>query len=89
MRWWEEIRSRVLRHGVGERQIMRETGTHWTTPKKTLTHAEPPEYGRDPERPKPKPEGDRRRMSGSPEQISSGPPFTDPPPLTPSVSSCP
>ena len=54
MQWWEDIRSRVLRHGVSKRQIMRETGIHWTTLKKILTHPEPPEYGRDPERPKPK-----------------------------------
>ena len=50
MQWWEEIRSRVLRHGVSKRQIMRETGIHWTTLKKILAHPERPEYGRDPER---------------------------------------
>lgn len=54
MQWWEEIRNRVLLHGVSQRQIIRETGIHWTTLKKILSHPEPPEYQRNPDRPKPK-----------------------------------
>jgi len=44
MEQWERIRYRVLREGVSKRQILRETGIHWQTLEKMLTHSEPPGY---------------------------------------------
>jgi len=44
MKQWEEIRFRVLRQGVSKRQILRETGMHWTTLEKILAHSQPPGY---------------------------------------------
>ena len=44
MEQWLEIRKRVLREGVSKRQILRETGMHWTTLEKILQHSSPPEY---------------------------------------------
>ena len=44
MEQWSEIRRRVLVEGVSKRQILRETGMHWTTLEKILTHSEPPGY---------------------------------------------
>ena len=41
---WADIRRRVLVEGVSKRQILRETGMHWTTLQKMLTHPEPPGY---------------------------------------------
>ena len=41
---WSEIRRRVLVEGVSRRQILRETGMHWRTLRKMLTHSEPPGY---------------------------------------------
>ena len=46
MEQWLEIRRRVLREGVSKRQILRETGMHWGTLKKILTHPSPPGYRR-------------------------------------------
>ena len=43
---WIEIRRRVLVEGVSKRQILRETGLHWTTLEKVLRHGEPPGYQR-------------------------------------------
>ena len=40
---WAEIRRRVLVDGVSKRQILRETGMHWTTLEKILRHSDPPE----------------------------------------------
>ena len=37
MKQWNEIRHRVLIQGVSKRQILRETGMHWTTLDKILT----------------------------------------------------
>jgi len=54
MHWWSEIRRQVLVEGVSKRQVLRETGLHWTTLEKILTHSEPPGYRRGPERPRPK-----------------------------------
>ena len=54
MQWWESIRHRVLRQGVSKRQIMRDTGIHWTTLQKILEHPEPPGYQQSKPRPKPK-----------------------------------
>jgi lambda repressor-like predicted transcriptional regulator len=42
MQWWSEIRHRVLVEGVSKRQVLRETGLHWSTLEKILTHSEPP-----------------------------------------------
>jgi transposase len=54
MEQWASIRRRVLVEGVSKRQILRETGMHWTTLEKILTHSRPPGYrGRQPrKRPK-------------------------------------
>jgi transposase len=51
---WAEIRRRVLVDGVSKRQILRETGMHWTTLEKILQHSEPPGYRTDTPRAKPK-----------------------------------
>jgi transposase len=51
---WAEIRRRVLVDGVSKRQILRETGMHWTTLEKILRHSEPPGYRADKPRAKPK-----------------------------------
>ena len=53
MQKWTEIRRRVLRDGESIRQIQRETGLHFTTVKRVLTHAAPPPF-RCGERLKPK-----------------------------------
>ena len=39
-----EIRRRVLIEGISKRQILRETGMHWTTLEKILAKSEPPGY---------------------------------------------
>jgi len=54
MEWWSEIRRRVLAEGVSKRQILRETGIHWETLEKVLTHSEPPGYRMDQPRQRPK-----------------------------------
>ena len=63
MEQWAEIRRRVLQEGVSKRQILRETGMHWRTLEKILSHSAPPGYrgrgGR--ERPKLGPYLDRIR----------------------------
>jgi len=46
MEQWAKIRRRVLIDGVSKRQIIRETGMHWQTLDKILTHSEPPGYRR-------------------------------------------
>ena len=51
---WLEIRRRVLAQGVSKRQILRETGMHWTTLEKILAHGDPPGYRARQPRPKPK-----------------------------------
>ena len=53
MEHWCRIRQRVLRDGVSIRQIQRETGLHFETVKKILTHSSPPEFA-CPERSQPK-----------------------------------
>lgn len=64
MEQWLEIRKRVLREGVSKRQILRETGMHWTTLEKILQHSCPPEYQRakSPNKPKIGPYLDRIRQ---------------------------
>jgi len=55
MEQWLDIRRRVLREGVSKRQILRETGIHWTTLEKILAHSSPPAgYQRRERPPKPK-----------------------------------
>ena len=53
MEKWCKIRERVLREGESIRQIQRETGLHFLTMKKILTHSSPPAF-QCPERPRPK-----------------------------------
>lgn len=53
MEQWNSIRQKVLRDGVSIRQIQRETGLHYRTIKKILSHSSPPEF-RCPPREKPK-----------------------------------
>lgn len=54
MEWWAEIRRRVLVQGVSKRQVLQETGLHWTTLEKILSHSEPPGYRLKAPRSKPK-----------------------------------
>ena len=44
MEQWADIRRRVLQEGVSKRQILRETGMHWLTLEKILSHSRPPGY---------------------------------------------
>ena len=44
MQQWTDIRRRVLAEGVSKRQILRETGMHWTTLEKILSYSSPPGY---------------------------------------------
>lgn len=39
---WRSIWRRVLQEGASKRQILRETGMHWETLQKILTHPSPP-----------------------------------------------
>ena len=41
---WTTIRRRILVDGISKRQVLRETGMHWKTLEKMLTHSEPPGY---------------------------------------------
>jgi transposase len=54
MDWWLEIRQLVLRQGVSKRQVLRETGLHWSTLEKILAHSSPPGYRRSQPAVKPK-----------------------------------
>ena len=58
---WLSIRRRILQEGVSKRQILRETGMHWETLQKILTHPSPPGYRRQepPQKPKIDPYRDR------------------------------
>jgi transposase len=51
---WAAIRRRVLVEGVSKRQVLRETGMHWTTLEKILSHSVPPGYRLKRPRRKPK-----------------------------------
>jgi len=51
---WMKIRRQVLVEGVSKRQVLRDTGMHWTTLEKILGHSEPPGYRRCREAEKPK-----------------------------------
>lgn len=54
MQRWMEIRLRVLREEASKREILRETGMHWTTLEKMLRYSEPPGYRMKADRPRPK-----------------------------------
>ena len=54
MEWWLKIRLRVLNEEVSKREILRETGIHWKTLEKILSHSEPPGYRRQKPVSKPK-----------------------------------
>lgn len=54
MEQWAAIRRRVLQEGVSKRQILRETGLHWTTLEKMLRQSAPPGYRMRKLRAKPK-----------------------------------
>ena len=54
MQQWTEIRQRALCDGVSKRQLLRETGMHWRTLEKILTHGSPPGYRLSQLRKKPK-----------------------------------
>jgi len=54
MQAWAEIRRRVLNGEASKRQILRETGMHWTTLEKILSHSAPPGYRLGAPREKPK-----------------------------------
>lgn len=54
MRLWAEIRQKVLVEGWSKREAMRQTGFHYETIEKVLTHSQPPGYRQIKERPKPK-----------------------------------
>jgi len=54
MQQWADIRRRVLQEGVSKRQILRETGMHWSTLEKILSTSQPPGYRMQKLRQKPK-----------------------------------
>ncbi len=54
MQQWTDIRRRVLAAGVSKRQILRETGMHWTTLERILSQSSPPGYQMQKLRQKPK-----------------------------------
>jgi transposase len=54
MEQWTEIRRRILVEGVSKRQVLRETGMHWTTLQKILAYSSPPGYRHKGERERPK-----------------------------------
>jgi len=51
---WNEIRQRVIRDGVSQRAIARETGYHHSTIRKMLEHSAPPGYRQSTPRAAPK-----------------------------------
>lgn len=51
---WIEIRERVLVEGESKRQVLDETGMHWQTLEKILSHSAPPGYRMKQARPKKK-----------------------------------
>jgi transposase len=54
MEEWLQIREQVLVEGVAKRQVLRDTGMHWQTLQKVLTHSIPPGYRLSEPRPEPK-----------------------------------
>jgi transposase len=63
MELWTDIRRRVLVEGESKRQILRETGMHWTTLEKILAHSRPPGYRRRQARDQPKIGAYRERIA--------------------------
>lgn len=53
MEKWSKIRHRIIVEGVSKRTVLRETGLHWKTLEKILSHPVPPDFGRQ-SWPKPK-----------------------------------
>ena len=51
---WMKIRRQVLVEGISKREVLRDTGMHWTTLEKILEYSEPPGYRRCREAEKPK-----------------------------------
>ena len=43
---WTDIRRKVLIEGISKREIIRQTGIHWSTLEKALKYSEPPGYRR-------------------------------------------
>jgi hypothetical protein len=54
MKQWTQIRQRARAKGESKRGILRETGMHWRTLEKILTHSEPPGYQQAQSRNRPK-----------------------------------
>ena len=54
MEWWTKIRKQVEVERVSKRQVPRETGIHWRTLEKMLSHSSPPGYQLSEPRPEPK-----------------------------------
>jgi transposase len=54
MEQWTDIRHRVLACGVSKRAILKETGMHWKTLERVLSHSEPPGYQQRKQRSRPK-----------------------------------
>jgi len=53
MKWWTDIRRKVLIEQVSKRQVMAEYGIHAKTLEKILSNPEPPAYRINTPRPKP------------------------------------
>ena len=70
---WADIRKRVLNDGVSKRAILRETGMHWKTLEKILTHSEPPGYRQRKVRAQPKLDRKSTRLNSSHTDISRMP----------------
>jgi len=54
MEWWTNIRQRVLVEEDSKREVLRDTGIHWQTLEKVLSHSSPPGYRLSQARPEPK-----------------------------------
>lgn len=64
MQQWTDIRRRVLGGEASKRQILRETGMHWQTLEKILSHSKPPGYRMESARPRPKLDGHLEWIEG-------------------------
>ena len=53
MKWWTDIRRKVLVEQVSKRQVMAEYGIHARTLEKILSNPEPPGYRMSTPRPRP------------------------------------
>jgi hypothetical protein len=70
MEQWLQIRQRVLREDVSKRQILRETGMHWTTLERILANPIPPGYCQTKRRASKI--GEKRRKGGPGEHVLEG-----------------